>query len=421
MKRMKLMIFLIALLLATITVPAPVSAVGNVAVTSSPAGAAIWLDGTSTGQVTPYTLTNVTAGSHTIILKLTGYADSPSQTVSVTDNATATAQATTLISAPTLSGISPTNGINNGPVSVTITGTGFLSPITVTLTNGSTSIAGANNIITGGTSIASSFNINGAAPGTWNVVVLNSDGGTATLQNGFTVVSSSSVATVTGITPTSAAANTTATVTITGTGFSTSNAKIRLIRTGYNDIVGTVGTYATTQLTGTIDLTSQSPGDYTACVLYDGTNRVCGPTFTINAATDVNGSIAFTSNPTGAGAYLNNVFQARTPYTLTNVTPGTYTVTYKLTGYQDLSQQVTVTAGNTADAYGYLPTVTLAPTTAPTSIYTVPTTVRTVATTKKSTIKVPTPWPTSTTAKSPLDLFVILGAAGLAIAVMRKH
>ncbi|HVN74571.1 MAG TPA: PEGA domain-containing protein, partial [Methanoregula sp.] len=169
------------------------------------------------------------------------------------------------------------------------------------------------------------------------------------------------------------------------------------------------------------DLSQGTVGSYSACILYDGTDasKVCQP-FTINTQSAVNGSIAFTSNPTGAGAYLNNVFQARTPYTLTNVTPGTYTVTYKLTGYQDLSQQVTVTAGNTADAYGFLKT-TYVYTTAPTSIYTVPTTVRTVATTRKSTIKVPTPWPTSTTAKSPIDFLVILGAAGLAIAVMRKR
>ncbi|HUH79024.1 MAG TPA: PEGA domain-containing protein, partial [Methanoregula sp.] len=246
------------------------------------------------------------------------------------------------------------------------------------------------------------------------------DSGTITLQNGFTVTSASSAATVTGISPASGTVNSSASVTITGTGFSTSSSKIHLTRSGYNDIVGTVNTYAATQLTGTFDLTGQTSGTYTVCVLYDGTNSACGPTFTINDVTPVNGSISFTSNPSGAGAYLNNVFQATTPYTLGNVTPGTYTVTYKLSGYQDLSQQVTVTAGQTADAYGYLRT-NYVYTTAPTPVYTVPPTVRTVATAKKPAITVPTPWPSATPAKSPADLLVVLGAVGIGIAVLRRR
>ncbi len=54
----------------TVTVP-----VGSIAVTSMPGGAAIWLDGTDTGLTTNTTLINVSAGEHTITLKLAGYAD----------------------------------------------------------------------------------------------------------------------------------------------------------------------------------------------------------------------------------------------------------------------------------------------------------------------------------------------------------
>lgn len=48
---------------------------GSIFVTSSPAGAAIALDNAATGKVTPDTLKNVQAGTHTVRLTLTGYAD----------------------------------------------------------------------------------------------------------------------------------------------------------------------------------------------------------------------------------------------------------------------------------------------------------------------------------------------------------
>ena len=70
----------------TITVTVPV---GNIAVTSAPANAAIWLDGEKTGLATNTTLTNVPAGEHVITLKLDGYADA-SMPVTVTAGETAT-------------------------------------------------------------------------------------------------------------------------------------------------------------------------------------------------------------------------------------------------------------------------------------------------------------------------------------------
>ena len=47
---------------------------GSIAVTSTPAGAAVWLDGEDTGKVTPITLENVPVGDHVVTLKLDGYA-----------------------------------------------------------------------------------------------------------------------------------------------------------------------------------------------------------------------------------------------------------------------------------------------------------------------------------------------------------
>jgi hypothetical protein len=47
--------------------------VGSIYISSTPSSAQIWLDGTDIGKVTPDSLTNLTAGSHTIVLKLTTY------------------------------------------------------------------------------------------------------------------------------------------------------------------------------------------------------------------------------------------------------------------------------------------------------------------------------------------------------------
>ena len=50
---------------------------GALSVTSTPPGASIVLDGADSKMTTPATLTGVSAGSHTVLLGLTGYADSP--------------------------------------------------------------------------------------------------------------------------------------------------------------------------------------------------------------------------------------------------------------------------------------------------------------------------------------------------------
>jgi PKD repeat protein len=60
--------------LDTILTPIPIT-IGSINFTSSPIGAQIWLDGSNTGRTTPYTLTNISVGPHTFILKLDGYND----------------------------------------------------------------------------------------------------------------------------------------------------------------------------------------------------------------------------------------------------------------------------------------------------------------------------------------------------------
>jgi hypothetical protein len=47
--------------------------VGNIYISTAPTSAQIWLDGTDIQKVTPDSITNIKAGSHTIVLKLTDY------------------------------------------------------------------------------------------------------------------------------------------------------------------------------------------------------------------------------------------------------------------------------------------------------------------------------------------------------------
>jgi len=90
MKKLTLLIFIsIAGLLITscdttedtVTPPEP----GSIYITTVPAGAQIWLEGTNTGLVTPDTVTNVDEGVHSVTLKLTDYNDT-TFSISVTAN-----------------------------------------------------------------------------------------------------------------------------------------------------------------------------------------------------------------------------------------------------------------------------------------------------------------------------------------------
>jgi hypothetical protein len=64
---------------------------GSISVSSTPAGAGIYLDGTDTGFKTPRTISGVTAGAHSVRCTLTGYTD---QTQSVTVSAGQTSTVT---------------------------------------------------------------------------------------------------------------------------------------------------------------------------------------------------------------------------------------------------------------------------------------------------------------------------------------
>jgi hypothetical protein len=178
---------------------------------------------------------------------------------------------------------------------------------------------------------------------------------------------------------------------------------------------------STTQLTGSFNLNLATLGAYDVCVLPDGTetSKICSQTFTIvSSASAANGSVYVKSSPSISKIFLDSVFKGYTPMTLENVTPVTHTVMVRSAGYNDYSESVTVTNGNTSYVTASLvlaPEVTTATTTVP------QTTVTTVKTTAKSTVKAPTPWPSATpTPASPVSIIAILGAVGVGLLVLRK-
>lgn len=72
---------------------------GSIAITSSPAGAWIYIDNISQGALTPKTISGITPGSHTVKLTLSGYQDY-SQITNVTGGQTTTINAGNLVLIP---------------------------------------------------------------------------------------------------------------------------------------------------------------------------------------------------------------------------------------------------------------------------------------------------------------------------------
>jgi PEGA domain len=82
------------------TNPTPVAETGSIFINSSPTGATIFVDGTSTTKTTPDSVSGLSTGDHTVKLSLTGYYDT---TFTVTVVANQLVQPTTVTLVSTLS------------------------------------------------------------------------------------------------------------------------------------------------------------------------------------------------------------------------------------------------------------------------------------------------------------------------------
>lgn len=225
-----------------------------------------------------------------------------------------------------------------------------------------------------------------------------------------------SAPTLISITPSSGETNTTVNITsLSGTNFA-NGAAIRM-KSSYKDIdiVGSVTSVSSTQIVGTFNLDKQAAGDYQVCVYNNASIYACGLRFTIKTpgGTSTGSSVFFETYPPGATVLLNGTTIGTSVFTYYNATPGTYKVLIKKSGYEDYTGSVTVPEGKRVRFYAPL-TLLGARTTAATAAP-----VQTATTIRKSTMKVPTTWPsTPPTPESPVDPVIVIGAAGIGIGLV---
>lgn len=98
-----------------------------------------------------------------------------------------------ILGAGTIGLISPIVGGNTGDTTITVDGAGLQQGATCSIVDGGTTIASvAATVNSSGTAITCTFALNGAATGSYNVVITNPDGSSFTKQGGFMVESGGS-------------------------------------------------------------------------------------------------------------------------------------------------------------------------------------------------------------------------------------
>jgi len=165
---------------------------GSIAVSSTPAGAAITLDGTETGQVTPYTFNELAPGEHTVAVNLAGY-EPATQTVNVVAGSSVPAEFTLVMiptNTPRIKKVSPNTGEQGQVIwNFMITGENFKNGAKVKLQkDGQTDIIASWVGVRGGKTITCMLVIPPSAEvGPWDITVTNPDGQAGTATSVFTV------------------------------------------------------------------------------------------------------------------------------------------------------------------------------------------------------------------------------------------
>lgn len=123
-------------------------------------------------------------------------------------------------SSPVITSISPTSGVKDGSITMTITGKNFQTGATTTLIRPGSGLVSGTATSVSSESITTTFNMFQKDEGKYNVRVANPDGRSDTLQNSFTVGPASPV--ISSISPNTAELNETVdSFTINGQNFAT--------------------------------------------------------------------------------------------------------------------------------------------------------------------------------------------------------
>jgi hypothetical protein len=272
------------------------SATGSISVKSTPSKATIVLDGTTKGT-TPANLNGISVGSHTLVLKKSGYNDY-STTVTVSSGNTTSISAS-LITTP-------------GSISVRSTP------------------SGASIVLDGVIKGTTPANLTGISVGK-HVLVLKKSGyndysTTVTISSGkITSVSATLTVSTASLIVNSKPSG--ATIILDGTAKGTTPANITGLSQG----------------THTLILKKSGYDDYSTTVTVSS-GKTTSITATLKSAT---GTISINSTPSGATIVLDETLHGTTPNNLTEISVGAHTLVLKKSGYNDYSTTVTVSSGNT--------------------------------------------------------------------------
>jgi titin len=266
-----------------------------------------------------------------------------------------------------VSAVSPNFGTNDGPTTVTVTGTNFntnplAKPTVVLQRSGQTDIVATAVTVASSTSLTAVLDLATAAPGTnaWAVRVTNPDGGTGVCRLCFTVIGNTpTLAALNPISPASAPASGQKLITVTGTNFAR-GASIAFAPTApstSNNITTVSSTFlSTTSYQFLISVPAGAaigPRNVTFSNA-DGKNVACNACFSVTAPPGVS-SVTPASRAPGGAAFTMTVTDGSTG--TASAFNGTPTVTFDGTGVtagtatsvtpKSFSVPVTVAAGAT--------------------------------------------------------------------------
>ena len=161
--------------------------------------------------------------------------------------------------APVINGLSPTFGVNNAPLAITITGSYFRVGATITITNGSTTKTVAGAMSNGGSTLKGTLPLKDLPIGQYTLIVTNSDGSRNTSPVDLKVQNPNP--TITTFSPNSGFNTSSIAITISGTNF-VDNLTTTLTN-GSTTVVGTVTNRTATKFIGTFRLKDVEAGLYT--------------------------------------------------------------------------------------------------------------------------------------------------------------
>jgi len=304
----------------------PSAQTGNIQVVSTPSGAMVTLDRSQSAN-TPYTFYNIPVGSREVSVYMSGY-QTFYTSVSVNEGQTAYVNAVLqpVVTTGTLS-------VSSSPSGAAVYVDGIYQGVTSTT---------VGNLVPGSHSVR----LTKAGYQDWTGSVSISAGSTTYLNPTLVVEQQPQYATV-SISSNPSGASVYGDGVYVGQTRSGSPLVFTSVKPGVHTILLTKSGYQDYQATQSV----VAGQDYVVSVTL---NPVQNPT---------TGGISVISAPSQAEVYLNNAFKGLTPITLDSLSPGSYTVLIKLSGYQDWQATQQVTAGQTAQVSAtLLPSATPTPT-----------------------------------------------------------